>query len=78
MRSRPNGTGSKQIIADVNAGAAMLRKEAAELARDADRLHKEIGRVHVAADRLHHKIEVTHGRIRTYRSLNRLRCRKSK
>jgi hypothetical protein len=75
MRSRHNGFGSKQIVADLTASAARLRREAAELARDADRLHKGIGRVRAVADRLHRKIETTHGRIRIYRSRNRARRR---
>ena len=69
---RASETGSRDVIVELFASVAILRKEAAELARDADRLHKRNGRMHTVAERLHKKIDQTHRRIRTYRSLNRI------
>ena len=69
---RASQTGSRDVIVELFASVAILRKEAAELARDADRLHKRIGRMHAVAERLHKKIDQTRRRIRTYTSLNRI------
>jgi hypothetical protein len=69
---RASQTGSRDVIVELFASVAILRKEAAELARDADRLHKRIGRMRSVTDRPPEKIDQTRRRIRIYTSFNRI------
>ncbi len=69
---RASQTGSRDVIVELFASAAILWKEAAELASDAIGSHKRIGRMYAVVERLQKKIDQTRRRIRIYTSLNRI------
>lgn len=73
MRSDRAPGVSKDLLVNLQSSAEIVRREAAQLTKDANRLHRRTKRIHVMADYLHRKIHGTRSRIRTYRSLNRIR-----